>query len=346
MLRAFGIDDDSLEPEGRIRSDRELMAQFRGRGDIFAVGTDRRLCRLETACIVLGVVAGFWLNTLEFFEPPPDFLPGIPDRPGTVLPKPIPRPDLTPPSPAQAPKARSDRKSMRPSANRGPGTTGRGGGGDPRARATGAGVLGILSGRIKGRAVASADVSDKGGFVREIDAILSGLGGLRSGGEGGSGRKTESALGFGPGYRSGIGGEPGGVADLFDGLMNSGSGESLQLKKRPTLRVRPPTLVTAGAISQGRSRAEIMRVVNQYLVALRHAYNQRLREKPGLRGKITVKFAIDEFGKVLFAALIESTIGDRALEQRVIAKIKHWRFERIDRPGDVTEVIYPFVFSQ
>jgi TonB family protein len=84
----------------------------------------------------------------------------------------------------------------------------------------------------------------------------------------------------------------------------------------------------------------------QNLAALRYAYNKRLREKPGLSGKITCKFAIDEFGKVIFCQVVESTMGDSELESLIAAKIKLWVFEKIDKPGDVTEVVYPFVFSQ
>ncbi|HRU32811.1 MAG TPA: hypothetical protein P5310_05310, partial [bacterium] len=47
-----------------------------------------------------------------------------------------------------------------------------GGGGDPRARVTHKGVLGIISGQIKGKSVASADIFGKGGFATDIDAIL------------------------------------------------------------------------------------------------------------------------------------------------------------------------------
>ncbi|MCL2690216.1 MAG: TonB family protein, partial [Chitinispirillia bacterium] len=71
-----------------------------------------------------------------------------------------------------------------------------------------------------------------------------------------------------------------------------------------------------------------------------------LREKPGLNGKITVKFAIDEFGKVIFAQVVETTMNDPELEQIVVARVRSWNFDKIDKPGDVTEVVYPFVFSQ
>ena len=89
-----------------------------------------------------------------------------------------------------------------------------------------------------------------------------------------------------------------------------------------------------------------MRVVMQNLAALRYAYNKRLREKPGLKGKITCKFAIDEFGKVIFCEVVNSDMDDSTLEADIVDKIKRWVFEKIDKPGDVTEVVYPFAFSQ
>jgi TonB family protein len=219
------------------------------------------------------------------------------------------------------------------------------GGGDPRARVTQMGVLGIVSGQIKGKSVASADIFGKGGFATDIDAILSGVGGLKSGGDGGVGRKGVAGIGYGSGYGSGFGGGGGGVDDLLGGLMGGGGG-GLELKKKGELKVSSPDFLKGGALTGGRSRASIQRVVMQNMAALRYAYNKRLREKPGLTGKITVKFAIDEFGKVIFAQVVESTMADSELETTVVSRVKSWNFEKIDKPGDVTEVTYPFVFSQ
>jgi hypothetical protein len=208
-------------------------------------------------------------------------------------------------------------------------------------------VLGIISGKITGKAVASADIFGKGGFASGIDGVLQGIGGLKAGGSGGVGRKGAAGIGFGAGYGSGFGGGSGmGVDDLIGGLLGGEGESSLSLKKRGNLTVSEPKFVKGGALTGGRSRASIMRVVMQNIAALRYAYNKRLREKPGLKGKITCKFAIDEFGKVIFCEALESTMADPGLEAEVVDKIKRWVFEKIDKPGDVTEVIYPFVFSQ
>jgi TonB family protein len=95
-----------------------------------------------------------------------------------------------------------------------------------------------------------------------------------------------------------------------------------------------------------RSRESIQRVVVRNMAALRYAYNERLSEKPEMAGTIKVKFAIDEFGKVFFAKIVESTISDSELEATVVSCVKNWDFGKIDKPGDVTEVTYPFDFSQ
>jgi TonB family protein len=103
---------------------------------------------------------------------------------------------------------------------------------------------------------------------------------------------------------------------------------------------------SGGGTSGGRSRASIQRVVMQNMAALRHAYNERLREIPGLSGRITVDFYIDEFGKVIYTQVVNSTMGDPKFENTVVTRVRSWEFDRIDKPGDVMKVTYPFVFSQ
>jgi hypothetical protein len=191
----------------------------------------------------------------------------------------------------------------------------------------------------------SDDLFRRGGFATDIDAILSGVGGLKSGGDGGVGRKGVAGIGYGSGYGSGFGGGGGGVDDLLGGLSGGGGG-GLELRKKGELRVSSPDFLRGGNLTGGRSRASIQRVVMQNMAALRYAYNKRLREKPGLCGKITTKFAIDEFGNVVFAMVMESTMNDSSFEQTVLTRIKSWNFEKIDRPGDVTDVAYPFVFDE
>jgi TonB family protein len=188
------------------------------------------------------------------------------------------------------------------------------------------------------KSVARADIFGNGGFAADVDTIISGVGGLKSGGDGGVGRKGVAGIGYG----SGFGGGGGGLDDI---LAGSTGGDGL-LKKKGELRVSSPDFLKNGALTGGRSRENIQRVVMQNMAALRYAYNKRLRQKPGLTGKIVVKFSIDEFGKVISANVVESTMADSELESTVVFRVKSWNFEKIDKPGDISEVTYPIVFAQ
>lgn len=344
-----GSDDDDDDEDGRVLTDEEYAQRMRERADIFKTDGDRRLQYIELVCLILAVITGIYLSTREIVQVASDFFEKIPEERVAKLVKEELPATLQKQKEEEKKKEEeklNDKKKLKPTKNKGAGGM-QGGGGDPRARVTQKGVLGIISGQIKGKSVASADIFGKGGFATDIDAILQGVGGLKAGGSGGVGRKGVAGIGYGAGYGSGFGGSgSGGIDDLIGGLMGGDGGDGLNLKKRGSLKISAPEFTKGGALTGGRSKASIMRVVMQNLAALRYAYNKRLREKPGLKGKITVKFAIDEFGKVIFCQVVESTMADSELEQTVTSKIRLWVFEKIDKPGDVTEVVYPFVFSQ
>ena len=337
-------EDDDDEP-GRVLTDAEYTAMVKQRSDIFYVERTSRLRNIEIVCLLLAVGAGIFLSTRTVVAAVAvDFFEKFEERTAKILKEEVSavieekkkdeeKKEDTP----------SDKKQLKPTKSQG--VSSNQGGGDPRARVTAQGVLGIVSGQIKGKSVASADIFGKGGFATDIDAILSGVGGLKSGGDGGVGRKGMAGIGYGQGYGSGFGGGAGGVSDLLGGLMGPGSG-NLDLKKKGDLKMTNPDFVKGLAMTGGRSRASIQRVVMQNLSALRYAYNRRVRDKPGLAGTVTVKFAIDEFGKVIFAQVVGSTINDSELENTVVTRVRAWVFEKIDKPGDVTEVTYPFAFSQ
>jgi TonB family protein len=95
-----------------------------------------------------------------------------------------------------------------------------------------------------------------------------------------------------------------------------------------------------------RTGLNIMQTVMQDLKYLRYAYNRRLRDEPGIKGKITIKFEINEFGHVTYSQMLETTIHDTVLEKEVVKIVKSWQFCRINIPSDLVMVVYPFVFSQ
>jgi hypothetical protein len=66
------------------------------------------------------------------------------------------------------------------------------------------GVMGLGAGKGSASSAGSADILAKGGFVRGIDAVLSGVGGLKGGGSGGVGRRGIAGIGYGVGSGSGF----------------------------------------------------------------------------------------------------------------------------------------------
>lgn len=95
-----------------------------------------------------------------------------------------------------------------------------------------------------------------------------------------------------------------------------------------------------------RSRDNIKENVIKNVPELRYAYYERLQDKPDLKGKVTVKFAINGRGKVVFAKVVGSSLSDDFLEDIIIVKIKKRKFGKIDNLDDLTEVVFPFAFNK
>lgn len=94
-----------------------------------------------------------------------------------------------------------------------------------------------------------------------------------------------------------------------------------------------------------RPRDQILMLINFNKGVLGKVYAKRWAENQNLQGTITVRFGVDEHGAVIFCKVIKTTMNDPVMEQSVVDIVKKWNFGPIDNPGDVTEVVYPFVFS-
>jgi hypothetical protein len=95
----------------------------------------------------------------------------------------------------------------------------------------------------------------------------------------------------------------------------------------------------------GRSKESIFRAIKTQSSEFKKIYHARLADKPGLKGKIYFKFAINELGSVVYCKVDSSTVNDETLENKLAALINRWKFEKTDIPGDIIAVNYPFVFS-
>jgi TonB family protein len=99
--------------------------------------------------------------------------------------------------------------------------------------------------------------------------------------------------------------------------------------------------------SEPRGRESVQSVAARNMGPLRDAYDKRRIDKPELSGKITVKIAIDESGKVASVQLVNSTMNDREFEDYVASQVKEWTFGKTEteKVGDTVQVVLPLFFG-
>jgi TonB family protein len=85
---------------------------------------------------------------------------------------------------------------------------------------------------------------------------------------------------------------------------------------------------TSGKAS--RSREEIELVFDKNKGAIFALYNRALRRDPTLEGKLVLRLTIAPNGEVTLCEIVSSELGDAELEQRLVQRIKLFRFEARD----------------
>jgi TonB family protein len=136
-----------------------------------------------------------------------------------------------------------------------------------------------------------------------------------------------------------------GLAKGFGGLggLGGGTGGTGRLGGKAEHAVQ---LVSENVqVLSGLPKDLINAVVQRNRAQIRACYDAALQRNPNLRGKVTVAFTIDPNGRVTYAGVKESTIGDSGLENCIIARVKSWQFPKPEAPV-VTEVsAYPFYLN-
>lgn len=102
----------------------------------------------------------------------------------------------------------------------------------------------------------------------------------------------------------------------------------------------PPKAKVKGALDAN----EVRQVVRSNIPDVQACYEETLRSRPGVEGRVTVQFAIGADGRVLVAVVAESSVGDATLEACVVEAVKGWVFPEPHGGGKVV-VTYPFVFE-
>jgi TonB family protein len=162
-----------------------------------------------------------------------------------------------------------------------------------------------------------------------------GFGGLGAKGAGrGGGGTAEGTIGVGAvgtlGHGSGTGAGAG---------YGSGAG-SLHGRETKVPRIRSATADVRGSLSKD----VIRRVINRHRNEVLFCYEQELNSRPGLQGRVAIKFIIAPSGEVLNAAVDNSNMGSVKVEQCIAQAVRRWSFPAPDGGGLVT-VTYPFVFE-
>ncbi len=96
--------------------------------------------------------------------------------------------------------------------------------------------------------------------------------------------------------------------------------------------------------SGGMDREAIRRVIREHIREIRSCYERELQRSPDLYGKIVIEWDIEEAGRVTRAGVKRNELGNDAVGNCIVARLRTWRFP--DPPKDqVGRVSYPFVFS-
>jgi TonB family protein len=182
---------------------------------------------------------------------------------------------------------------------------------------------GGLGGDLKGALghMFGPTVGDAGG--------LGGLG-LRGTGQGGGG--FGNTIGIGDIGTKGRGGGLGGYGNGVGSLGKKGGSDI--------------------AISSGNPQVEgsmdkelIRRVIHEHRNQVRYCYESELQRHPGLNGKVTVKFVIGPAGQVQKSGVDNSTLGNSAVENCIVARVYQWQFPK-PKGGGVVQVSYPFLLKE
>ncbi len=65
-------------------------------------------------------------------------------------------------------------------------------------------------------------------------------------------------------------------------------------------------------------------VILSHNASIQYCYERQRKERPGLKGKLVVRFTIAPIGKVIDAQIISSTLNDIAVEQCILSRIWRW----------------------
>lgn len=98
-------------------------------------------------------------------------------------------------------------------------------------------------------------------------------------------------------------------------------------------------------VEGGLDRDEIAAVIQRHLGQIRFCYEQGLQSKPGLSGRVAIKFVIAGSGFVNLANVSNTSLKNKTVEGCIVQRLKSWKFPE-PRGGVNVRVTYPFVLKR
>jgi TonB family protein len=204
----------------------------------------------------------------------------------------------------------------------------------------GTGVLGVLSaGGGGGSGDAVADVlGDAGGGTGDLNAVLSGVGGLATASAAGQ----RSRLGS-----RGGGGRVTGSADVNELLSGVGSAGSANIGRKGSISMALDAARVSGKGSKtaNRSSEELSRVINSHNDAVEYCYKREAKLNPNLKGDIIVEFVVGYNGRVKNVRITKSSLRNKKVESCMAGRIRGWRFKPIDKSEGSVTVRQKYIFG-
>lgn len=127
-----------------------------------------------------------------------------------------------------------------------------------------------------------------------------------------------------------------GSGDINTDQYTNSKGVQVSLGERGTTQVKgnkikakgaaKPSRSTAKTARGGRSNQQIYQANQRIKGSLDRVYNKARRSNPGLEGTVKFRLTLNEQGRVISAKIVSSTLGDAALEQKLISRIKLGNF--------------------
>ena len=203
----------------------------------------------------------------------------------------------------------------------------------------GTGVLGLLSaGGSGGSGDAVADVlGEVGGGTGDLNAVLSGVGGLATATSG----SQRSRLG------SRGGGRVTGSADVNELLSGVGGVASANIGRKGSIKMALDAARVTGKGSKAANRGgeELSRVINSHNDAIEYCYKRESKLNPNLSGDLTVEFTISYNGRVTDVRILQSSLRNKNVESCISSRVRGWRFKPIDRAEGDVKVRQKYIFG-